>query len=154
LKIYRFTKRKYARPVSNALSGEGARITGGRWNVPGYRAVYTSAHISLAILEILVHAGEPEDLEDWVVIPLELVDKQVERLAAEKLPKDWRSKLELSQHLGTKWLTSGSSLALEVPSVIVPDESNILLNPLHADFESMKLGDPKHYLLDSRLWKA
>ncbi len=154
MRVYRFSKRKYTQPVSVALNGEGARIAGGRWNTPGYRAVYTSAHISLAILEILVHAGDPEDLDDWLVIPLEFADKHCEHLKVSDLPKNWRSKLELSQHLGTVWLESKRSLAFIVPSVIVPDEFNILLNPLHPQFETLSIEKAKSYPLDARLWKG
>lgn len=153
MRLYRFSKAKYANPAQLALSGEGARITGGRWNHAGVRAVYTSLNVSLAILEILVHAGDPQDLADWVVIPLELPDQLLQDIPA-ALPDDWAQRIDYSRNLGTVWLKDGLSLALKVPSAIVAEEWNVLINPTHPGFDQIQILPTKPYLLDSRLWKG
>lgn len=153
MRLYRFSKAKYANPPQLALSGEGARVTGGRWNHPGVRAVYTSFNISLAILEILVHAGDPQDLADWVVIPLELPDGLLHDLPT-ALPDDWFQRLNYSRDVGTAWLKDGSSLALKVPSAIVGEEWNVVINPTHPRFDQIQILPTKPFPLDSRLWKT
>lgn len=127
------TKRRTA-----AFDGEGARRYGGRWNHLGVPAVYTAAHLSLAVLEVLVHVTLSEDLPtDLVAIPADLPDDLlIEHVRVGDLPRDWRrtpAPAALADR-GTAWLSAARTAVLAVPSAVVPPETNYILNPAHPDF--------------------
>ncbi len=141
-----------ARFAATAFSGEGARLYGGRWNHPGVPLVYTAQSQSLAMLELLVQ-DEPLRAR-YVMIPARLPKGlRMERLEAANLPKDWRapeSRTRL-QALGEAWAKSRSSAVLAVPSAIIPEETNYLLNPLHPAFSRIEIGPPREFVTDLRL---
>jgi RES domain-containing protein len=136
------------------FSGTGARLFGGRWNSPGTPLVYLSEHLSLALLEILVHADTPDALRDRFYLVVEFEDQLVRELAGEDLPGDWRGspETEATARIGDAWARSRSSLLLRVPSAILPREHNYLLNPLHPDMERLRITEgPEQLVIDSRL---
>lgn len=149
LRVWRLCKRAHA-----AFDGEGARLAGGRWNRRGTRMVYTAGSLSLAALEMLVHA-EPSLLPaDLVAIPADIpASVGIEPLAEDLLPSDWRRNPapEALAALGTDWVASARTPVLAVPSAIVPRERNYLLNPAHPDFGKIRRGAPEAFSLDSRL---
>ena len=136
-----------------ALDGEGAFLYGGRWNSPGTRLVYTSRHLSLAILEILVHTG-PDTLPDGL-IKLEISipeDIRREARAASDLPARWRQDtIRDTQSVGDRWVAVARSAALLLPSAIVPEEENVLINPRHADAGRIAVLSQAPLRLDPRL---
>jgi len=140
-----------------ALDGEGAFLYGGRWNSPGTRLVYTSRHLSLAILEILVHTG-PDTLPDGL-IKLEISipeDIRREARAASDLParrgRDTiRDTIRDTQSVGDRWVAVARSAALLLPSAIVPEEENVLINPRHADAARIAVLSQAPLRLDPRL---
>jgi RES domain-containing protein len=148
--LWRVVKRRHA---ATAFNGEGARRYGGRWSSPGHRAVYVSASKSLATLEMLVHLDVAQVLPRLVAFAFIVDEDLIERLPARGLPRFWRTLrgLQATQWLGDEWLASGRSLALAVPSVIVPEETNYLLNPEHPAFARLELTKPIPFLLDPRL---
>lgn len=150
---WRITKRKFAQA---AFSGEGAELAGGRWNSPGTRVVYTSSSISLAMLEILVHLQKSRVLSAYLVIPARFQNRHLKRLDGENLPQDWDAHPPSTpaQTLGDRWVEDHPSLVLEVPSVIVPLETNYLINPAHPAFEQIEVGDPLELPLDARLFRG
>jgi len=149
-KLWRVVKRKRA---ATAFDGKAAQRFGGRWNSPGRPAVYTSATKSLALLEILVHLDAGGPLPRLVAFSFDLDDKLVERLSAADLPRRWRTSdgLLVTQQIGDAWLAAGRTVALAVPSAVVPEESNYLLNPAHLAYRRLKFGKPVPFLLDPRL---
>ena len=136
-----------------AFDGKAAARVGGRWNSPGQRAVYASGSKSLAVLEILVHLDVGRPLPRFVAFNFDDDDLLVARLAPRRLPQNWRTLagLAATRQIGDAWLTGARELALAVPSVIVPEESNYLLNPAHPAFARLKLGRAVPFLLDPRL---
>jgi RES domain-containing protein len=128
------------------LSGEGARILGGRWNSPGRPAVYFAEHPALAALEVRVHLDLPFELlpNDFVLMRAMLPDKLVTEI--DNASGD-------TVAVGDTWLVRGSSAALRVPSVLLPHAWNILLNPRHPDAARARIAgiDPFHF--DPRLWQ-
>lgn len=121
------------------IDGEGARLYGGRWNSPGTPVVYTSTHISLALLEQLVHVN-PERLPDaFRAIAIELPDNPRPEIASAAV---MLADPEACRHYGDGWAASQRSAALVVPSVMIAarlgpgdletQERNVLLNPRHA----------------------
>jgi len=149
-KLWRVVKRTHA---STAFDGKAAQRFGGRWNSPGRSAVYTSATKSLAVLEVLVYIDVGRPLPRLVAFTFDVDDELVDRLPAAQLPRHWRTSrgLEVTQRIGDEWLAAGQALALAVPSAIVPEEPNYLLNPAHPRFGRLKFGRPMPFLLDPRL---
>ncbi|MFT4927147.1 MAG: RES domain-containing protein [Phenylobacterium sp.] len=131
--IYRLVKKKWD---SMAFDGEGARLYGGRWNSKGKECVYTAGSESLAMLEVLVHLESQKLLDHYSMIEVPLAKKHILRLSIEDLPDCWREEPASPDTalIGNEWLDSKVSLALAVPSVVVPREWIYLLNPNHPDF--------------------
>ena len=141
------------------LSGAGARATGGRWNEAGVAVVYASESRALACLETVVHlnaAGLP--LNRYLVavtIPDDVwADARTETPAS--LPVGWDAEPagKVSIQFGTAWVRSGRSALLVVPSVIVPEEADILINPAHADSARITAVKQRRWLYDPRLAKT
>jgi RES domain-containing protein len=149
-RIWRVVKRKHA---AHAFDGKAAQRFGGRWNSPGRGAVYTSATKSLAVLEVLVHLDVGRPVPRLVAFTFDVDDRLVDRLPVVRLHGHWRTSrgLLVTQEIGDDWLASGRSLALAVPSTIVPEELNYLLNPAHPAFGRLKFGRSVPFLLDPRL---
>jgi RES domain-containing protein len=138
--------------AATAFDGEGARLFGGRWHSSARAVVYTSATTSLGLLEQLVHTDKGL-LPFYVTIPVTFDPDLVEKVDSVRLPTSWQSSpppYQLQQ-IGDEWIDSIRSCILEVPSVILPHESNFILNPKHPDFASLEIGDPIALETDSRL---
>ena len=146
---WRIVKEKHA---ATAFDGEGAWLYGGRWNSPGRRVVYTSAALSLAALESLVHLNPPVVFK-YVAIPIEFDDALVERVASSGLPADWTEEPPppSTKAIGDQWVMESRSAVLQLPSIIIPGEPNYLLNPTHADFKKIVIGRPAPFAFDPRL---
>jgi RES domain-containing protein len=149
--------RLYKIATSNHISdigGTGARLYGGRWNHIDYPVVYTSVNRSLAALEFLVHvpmALAPSNLSiAGINITGAINSKSID---VKQLPLNWRDYPAPEQlaNIGTKWLESKSSLLLEIPSAVVEQEVNMLINPLHHDFKQVKIVLVEKFSFDSRL---
>ena len=144
-----------ARFADSAFSGEGARLYGGRWNRKGVPIVYTAGSQSLAMLEMLVQ-DEPLRAR-YVMIQATLPrNLRIDRVTSDQLPVGWRD-LAMREHLqsiGTEWAKRRSSLVLAVPSVVIPTETNYLLNPLHPSFAKIEIGAPQDFITDLRLLKS
>ena len=142
-----------SRYADAAFDGEGARIYGGRWNSPGTRMVYTAQSQALAILEVLVHLEKAGVLSSYSLCAAHFEEDLVEALDPEALPDSWRSYPPPSRlrAIGDVWVAEQTSAVLEVPSVIVDDESNYLIDPAHPDFSSISIGEPRPFEFDARL---
>jgi len=138
--------------AATAFDGEGTWLFGGRWNSPGARIVYTSATLSLAALETLVHLNPPVPLK-FVAIPVEFDDALVESVPVSRLPEGWTAEPPPPsiQQIGDQWARESRSAVLKIPSVIVPAESNYLLNPAHRYFSKIAIGKPIPFAFDRRL---
>jgi RES domain-containing protein len=137
MKLYRIARSVNIRD----LSGEGARLHGGRWNEKGVPVIYAAASPSLAALEFLVHVPIVLAPRDLSICRFDLPDSvSVTRLRKSALPNDWKMSPPGAgtQEIGARWAHAGKSLLLVVPSVIVPDENNVLINPLHLEFRKLK----------------
>ncbi len=134
------------------LDGEGARRRGGRWNAPGRPVVYTSSSVALATLEILVHMDSdllPSTLAAFTVDVPDGLGR--EKVALADLPDGWRIEEALCRPYGEAWLDRGQAAILLVPSAIVPTETNVLLNPRHADMGQIRVVAQERFVLDPRL---
>ena len=151
MRVYRI----YRKPRREAaFTGEGARIAGARWNLPGTPMVYTCSTISLCLLEFFVHfdpgAADLTQLNleyRWADIP-----ERSPRLEIQEadLPSNWKEIPwpQSTQELGTKWMTQAKHVVVSVPSVVVPMERNFLINPAHPAFSKIQLGPPSAIDID------
>lgn len=148
--VWRIAKQEHAR---TALAGEGARLYGGRWNSPGTSIVYAAQSQSLALLEMLVHLESPELLKRYVLFKIQLEASLTTRLDVSRLPKNWKEYPVPArvQSIGDNWAASRASVALAVPSAVVPDESNFLLNPNHHEFSKLIISKSIAFQFDPRL---
>lgn len=147
MRLFRLASRRH-----DPLSGLGAARFGGRWNSPGRPMVYTSEHLSLAVLEGLVHIDQ---IEDWPADrrywEYELDDELTERLDRAELPDRWSLQPRVTREIGDDFLVRQRTPAMVVPSVVVPIESNVLLNPEHPELRRMQLLNEEDFSLDPRL---
>jgi len=137
LKIYRVAKKKHIK----GFSGEGARLFGGRWNKKGVSLLYFSEHLSLCVLEILVHTNQQLITNDYWYIEVEIPENEIKHINPKGLPQNWRVNppLPFTQDYGTDWLLSHKSLVLKVPSAVLPNENNFLINPNHKQFSQVNI---------------
>lgn len=141
--LYRIAKAAYARD----LSGKGTALFGGRWNPMGVPVLYTTTSIALAVFENLVHIGKTEFIPvDYYLATLSLPDREGLIKEVSLLPSETESKI-----IGQRFVQQGVHLALKVPSVVVPLESNFILNPAHSTFEEVKLLSCEPFQFDPRL---
>jgi RES domain-containing protein len=145
---------RIVRPVhaANPLSGAGAARWGSRWNSVGVRMAYVSTSRSLAILEMLVHVSPDSMPADFVLVPVEIPDRLIGTV--DELPEGWNALPYRPEprRWGDSWIREGVSLAVFVPSAVVPAERNILINPAHADFSQVQVGQPELNAFDRRLF--
>jgi RES domain-containing protein len=153
MQVYRLIKAVYA---DDPLSPQGAKQYGGRWNSKGVGTVYASDSIALAALEKLVHLHSHEVLNHFVLCVITLPDEAIMTLADDSLPSDWRDDPipASTQAIGDEWLASEQSLALAVPSTVIPEQFNLILNPNHPDFAILNQAvTVKPFVFDYRLAK-
>ncbi len=151
IETWRVVNKKFA---IRAFSGEGSYLYGGRWSQRGLRVVSTAESISLVLLELMVNVDCDHLLEHYslfrVKIPETLV---VQASSLAKLPHDWRQEPapDSTRPIGGDWIRSGQSAVLQVPSSMVPSESNFVLNLAHQDYSRIEIGKSEETFLDPRL---
>jgi len=150
MKAFRIVKEKH---VLTAFSGDGARAYGGRWNRPGVPMVYAAQTRALAALEALAHFAGAERRISFVTFEIDVPDSLVLRVLPNELPADWRSEepRASTQDLGSEWQLRGDSVALLVPSALIPQEYCLLLNPEHPDTRKVMVRYPEPFRFDGRL---
>jgi RES domain-containing protein len=138
--VWRICRRPFA-----GLSGDGARLYGGRWNTPGRPLIYAAETAALAVLEVRVHLDLDWDMlpDDYVLVAIDTAAVVAETI--QEPPDDPRV-------IGDAWIESRRSALLRVPSWIVPESYNVLINPTHPDALSIQLGRVRPFQFDRRLW--
>ncbi len=138
------------------LSGRGAEASGGRWNRPGSAVVYTATSVSLACLETVVHLNADDLPLNRFLVHIAVpgaVWSARQALSAAELPVGWSAIPEgkVSLDIGDAWLKSASSALLALPSAIVPEEVNVLINPAHPAAASITATKTRPWFYDGRL---
>jgi len=151
-RIAKHTERYHA----TDLTGGGARLTGGRWNSKGKALVYASASIALATLETLAHLGDSIAIRNAFLVRINVpaaVWSGHEIAEAHGLDPTWLAEPpgSTSIRLGDEWLASARSALLLVPSVIVPEEYNVLINPAHPEAVLISAVVSRQFIYDPRL---
>ena len=150
--VWRLTRAQFA----EQLDGEGARLFGGRWNSHGRRALYTSSHLSLSVLEAYGHI--PPELRDVLPI-LQAVrisipdDASTAHISQEQLVTLLESEdpMAACRAMGDSWLDRNTELVLQVPSILVPEEMNLILNPAHPRMREVEINSSRAFRFDPRL---
>lgn len=149
MRLWRLTREPF-----QDLDGEGARRFGGRWNGAGVAVVYTSSTLALAVLELLVHVDPEEMPTDLVALRIDGPDSvSEERIPPEALPPDWNRILDhpACRKAGEDWAQEGQPALLRVPSAVVPEEEDVLLNPAHPEAAGFVVTARRPFALDPRL---
>jgi RES domain-containing protein len=138
--VWRICRRPFA-----DLSGDGARLYGGRWNTPGRPLIYAAETAALAVLEVRVHLDLDWDMlpDDYVLVAIDTAAIVAETI--NEPPDDPRV-------IGDAWIESRRSALLRVPSWIVPESYNVLINTAHPDALSIQLSQVRPFRFDQRLW--
>lgn len=142
--------------ISNQLSlaGDGGLRASARWHTRGRRVVYCAENPAAALLEILVHFEiEIRDLPvRYRLLKIEVPeDARLGRVSPHDLPHDWLENTEVTRTIGDGWLATGSTPLLSVPSAIVPETMNVLLNPAHPDAARIIVVQTREHVIDPRL---
>lgn len=147
MQVYRIALTKYA--GSLIASGRAAR-----WNPNETNVIYTSSSQSLACLENVVHRSQLGLNQLFSIMTIEVSDRiKKETIHLKYLPDDWRDfhQMPFTQHLGEKWLKDSRAAILQVPSSIIEQEVNYLINPAHPDFRYIKLMRTEGFVFDKRI---
>lgn len=147
--LYRFSSKQFA----NQINGEGARLFGGRWNSIGFPLVYCSTAISLAVLELLVHYISYEQFTNNQLTVIEVPENKLQVINLKQLKYRWQADDTYTRFIGDEFLKQQTSLLLQVPSAIIPEENNVLINPKHKDFSKLKIIENRNFNFDLRLFR-
>ena len=155
---YRFSKAKFGKSAKQMLSGDGGLYGSARWHTKGQRIVYAASSLPLAILEQVVNHTGGGLLPSYRLLTIDFPEDIIETPALKDLPDSWHvqgpAPINVRQW-GTDWLTSFRSSILRVPSVILSgreDDVNYLINPLHDDFDKVRvLEGPVDFPFDLRI---
>jgi RES domain-containing protein len=152
VRLHRIALAAYSAKAADAFNGRGGLYGRGRWHTLGRPIVYSAQNTSLAMAEALVHIQRSNNIEPFFRWEIEVPDALI--LDAPKLRAGWRKDPTLTQAIGNAWLASQSSVGQLVPSAIVPNEMNCLINPVHPKF-SLKwvVSGPHPFAFDARLTK-
>lgn len=153
--VWRLSPPAYA----EALDGEGNRIFGARWNSPGRGVVYTCENLSLCVLETYVHfsPAQRETIPDFEAVQISIPDDagsthiQFEEYHGILAADD---PLYAFRKLGDNWLASGRDLMLIAPSIVVPEDMNVMLNPTHPRMRNVEIVSRRRFQFDPRLMVA
>lgn len=144
---------RLARAPHTALDGEGGRLYASRWHSGGRPLFYAASHLSLAMIELLAHTDRDLVPHDLRALSISIPDTiRPESVSLTALGADWMApENPACRAVGDAWLASGRSLMLAVPSAMVPDELNYLINPRHDAAPQMRIVDDRPFAFDPRL---
>lgn len=143
--VYRCSLLKWA----HDLTGTGSYLHGGRWNTPGTRLIYTAQNNVLAAFEVALRIPLDQISKNYIMIPIEIPEGI--GVFSPKLTKNWYSDIRLSQQLGDAFAKDGKHLLMKVPSALISDSFNYLINPHHELIKKVKPKEARTILFDKRL---
>jgi RES domain-containing protein len=149
MEVFRITHKKW----SDSLTASGLPA---RWNSSGVFIIYTAGSRALACLENLVHKGSSDFMSPFISMVVSIPDKlKVIAVPIDELPEGWsmsgESGYSRCRPFGDDWVLKSLSAVLKVPSAIIPEEANFLLNPNHPDFSGISIISEAPFFLDNRI---
>lgn len=147
--VYRLSRTKYA----NDLTGEGARLNGGRWNNKLVPCIYTAESRALAVLEYTVNVNIDDIPRTLSLVIIEIPNKNILELNEADLPGNWQQSPAPSstRQFGTRLLIEAKTAVIKLPSVVIAQEFNYILNPVHPDSKNFKILDVQDFVFDVRI---
>jgi RES domain-containing protein len=145
--VYRCTLEAH---IETTLAGEGALRYGGRWNSKGVAAIYTAESRILAVLELVIRQPIDKICADYRILPIEVPEQFIEP----KIPQKWKQDESITRKIGDNFLKSSEHLLIKIPSVLLANTFNYLINPRSPEVTKVKLLQPEQILLDGRLLEA
>jgi RES domain-containing protein len=137
------------------LDGRGGLYTSGRWHRRGHEILYCAPNAATSLLEVMVHGlvRIEEALGGYQFLKVQLPDSvSIEDVGVDRLPADWKVQLEVTRDIGESWLKEGRAAVLRVPSVLVPETLNLIVNPRHAEAKALSLVSAYRFQPDARLF--
>lgn len=135
------------------VSGTGSKLTGGRWNSVGIPVLYLSEHVSLSVLEMLINNQFKDFAISLSLLIISLPEKiEIAEIKVGKLKDLWQEDFSYTRFMGNEFIKTANTLVLKVPSAVISEENNYLINPLHADFKKIKILKTKSFRTDKRLF--
>ena len=147
MEVFRIVHEKH----SHRLMSSGIAA---RWNSDGHFVIYTSTSRALACLENMVHRGGEGISGLFRTLVIEVPSNlKMKKISSKDLPSEWSAleNISFTRRIGDDWLKKMSSPLLKVPSAIIPDENNLILNPAHDDFKKIKIKSIEAFTFDIRL---
>lgn len=154
MRVYRIAKAKHSSTGAEMVSGEGGLRGSARWHTKGRPIVYTATSQALATLEIAVNLNRPRVIPSYRILEVQVPDDLVITVNEADLPDGWDRKDDeplIARTIGDHWLASQASAALRIPSSVIPQEYNVLLNPAHPEFSKITYDDPLDFPFDPRI---
>ena len=136
----------------NDLSGYGAKLNGGRWNREGVAVLYTGSSIALCAWEYWVHLPETIAFKQnaFALATIQLPESSIYHVTTDSLPQRWEDQNDLLLNLTDDWVTRNEYLAMQVPSAVIEQERNYLINPSHPLFTEVTLLSVTPFSFDKR----
>lgn len=149
--VYRLTRSNY----KHDLTGKGAEMSGGRWNNKGTALVYTSESRALCMLEVAIHLPMGILPKDFMLVTIRIPDNGIHTIDHTSLDEDWKSNPPKpnTRLIGDTFVADGKQLVLKVPSVLVPDEYNFLINPKHWNASDVNILQQEPFTFDHRFFQ-
>ena len=149
MKVYRIGKTKYARD----LTGEGARLNGGRWNHKGTACLYTSESRALAVLEYTVNVNIADIPRALSITSINIKEDNIHHVPIEILPGNWRDNPApaATKDFGSHWLKAQEHAIIRIASAVIPEECNYLINPLLLSSSLVQIVDVRDFIYDVRI---
>ena len=149
--VYRISSCRYI----DDLSGKGAALYGGRWNNKDTYVLYTAQSRALALLETVVHMGKVPVI-GYCMATIEIPEDSIQVYAADQLPNDWDSNPgpDYLRTIGDNFIRSNKYLALQIPSVLMMEDHNYLINPAHPLFRKVSITSQRPISFDERLFPS
>lgn len=148
ISAWRLTHRRYR---DQAMTGNGGLFASGRWHSIGRRIVYASSSLSLATLELFVNLKDRSALRAYVKTSIDIPEERIDSLDNDALAafQDDPDSFD-SRTVGDRWLAEAKTCVLRVPSRVILEESNYLLDPAHPDFDEIEF-ETSRFVVDGRL---
>lgn len=149
MEVYRIALASFSTLTASGMQG--------RWNSAGYEIIYTAESRSLACLELVVHTSPIALTDNFKIMVIDVPDKSVQKIDENDLSKGWHltdsAAYDICRGIGDEWAAGNKSLVLQVPSAIIKNECNCLINVRHPDFIKAKLNHTEPFFFDPRIKK-
>jgi len=151
MEVFRLTSHQFA----NSLSGKGAAIYGARWNSIGVEVIYAAANRSLAMAEVAVHFTLATLPKNFMMVVIHIPDEiEILKIDNSILPANWNvfPHPQSTQQIGDQFIADNKYCVMQIPSVVTKGDYNLLINPKHPLFETIKIIEVERFPFDNRVF--